>query len=151
MPGSGAVTPRGALEPVKTPSHPLCPILHHPSSVARSSGEQPLPPLRTVCVTCPCGCILAQDRRPGSHLPQSQAALCVCSPWSWGTPGEKGAIRPKCALRTREWGEQGARSRASRLRPSGSLVCPHLHVGSCLARLPPVPAGTWPQGTNLTP
>ena len=34
MLGSGAVTPRRALEPVRTPSYPLCLISHHPSSVA---------------------------------------------------------------------------------------------------------------------
>lgn len=83
--------------------------------------------------------------------PEPSNLVCVCSPRSWETPGERGAIRPRCALRTQERGELGACSRAPWPRLSGSLVHPQLHVGSCLARLPPVPAGTQPQGANLTP
>lgn len=116
--------------------------------------------LRGAAAACPRDsvCDMQLWVRPGpgrearlTPAPEPSNLVCVCSPWSRETPGEREAIRPRCALRTQEQGEQGACSRAPRPWPSRSLVRPHLHVGSCLARLPPVPAGTQPQGANLTP
>ena len=61
------------------------------------------------------------------HLPQSQATLCVCSPRSRGTPGERGAIRPRCALRTQE-----GVSRERVAGPPGHGRAGALSVPSCM-------------------